>query len=327
MFVKDILPDLEQAIGSCQNDYAFRRLTDAVKLLANKKLINPSMGEIAVCVCGNFVTLPAEVLTPLGISVNSCPAIMRDQWFTFHISGPGDKGYTPFDFADVLGHDFPTIREPAGPVKLAARIYAPSDQNKLLRVFGWDGDGNRIFTTGADGSKEDGLIVPTVWNRTLINSEAPAIVKIDRVAKEVMADMVELFAIDPDSLEATSLLGRYRPRETTPAYMRIRVPEQNVVRVKYRRRVFDVKDQYDWIPVESREGLIHAIRAVKYRLDGKYATAREAESEALRIVAEEEQASRPGGIKPPQVIHNEMPRETAGSSLFYGGRTGWPGYR
>lgn len=322
MFVKDILPDLPAAIGSCTDDYAFRRLKDAVLLLTNKTVINSQLGEIAVCVCGNFATLPPEVQTPLGITVDGCPSIMRDQWFVYHINGPGDQGYTPFNFADVLGTHFPTIREPAGAVQIAARIYAAGDQNKKIRIFGWDAQGNRILTMGPDGTKEDGFYVPTVYGRLLTNADAPAIAKIDRVFKDQTDDMVDLYAVDPTTLEAVSLLGRYRPRETTPAYTRIRVPEKEVVRVKFRRRVFDVQDQYDWLPVENREAIIHAVRAVKYRMDGKYAQAREAESEAMRLVNEETAALRPGGIKPPQIINNELPRETAGSSMFYGG-TNW----
>jgi hypothetical protein len=327
MFVKDILPDLPQAIGHCTDAVAYRRLTDAVRLLTNKQLIDSQLGEIAVCVCGNFATLPPEVQTVLGVTVDGCPAIIRDQWFTYHINGPGDTGYTPFKFTDVLGNNFPTIREPDEAVKIGARIRAASDQNKILRIFGWDESGDRIFTTGADGTKEDGFLVPMVYGSVLVNSEAPAIAKIDRVYKEETADMVDMFAIDPATLEATSLLGRYRPREETPAYTRIRVPEQQVVRVKYRRRVFEVEDQYDWLPVDNREALIHALRAVKYRMDGKYTNARDAEAEAVRLVNEDTNANRPGGIKPPQIINNEMPRETAGSSMFYGGANrGWTGF-
>lgn len=319
MFVKDILPDLPQAIGSCTNEYAFRRLTDAIRLLAAEKLIDSALGEIAVCVCGGFITLPPEVQTILGTTVDGAPAILRDQWFTYHINGPGDTGYTPCDFGDVLGNDFPTIREPSGPMKLGARIRAASDQNKSLRVFGWDEAGDRIMTLGPNGQKEDGFLVPLVFGKILTNSDAAPIVKIDRVYKEVTDDMVDVFGIDPTTMEATTLIGRYRPKETTPAYTRLRVSAKTAVRVKYRRRVFEVSDQYDWMPIDNREALIHAIRAVKYRLDGKYQQGQEAESEAIRLVRQDISANRPGGIHPPQIINNELPRETAGSSMFYGG--------
>jgi len=324
MFVKDILPDLPDAIGHCTNDTAFRRLTDAVRLLTNEKLIDSQVGEIAVCVCGNFATLPPEVLTPLGMTINGVPAILRNQWFQYHINGPGDTGYTPFPFADVLGTDFCTIRDPDKPLRLAARISAASDSNKELRVFGWAEDGERLQTTNADGEIEDGFLVPTVFGRVLTNTDVPPIAKFDRVYKATTADMVELFGVDPDTDTATVLLGKYRPRENTPAYTRIRTPETQAVRVKYKRRVFEIEDQYDWIPVENREALIHAVRAVKFRLDGKYTTAREAQAEAVKLVENDTTSNMPGGIKPPQVINNELPRETAGSSMFYGSyRNGW----
>lgn len=327
MFVKDILPDLPQVIGHCTDDVAYRRLTDAVRLLTNKALIDSQLGEIAVCVCGNFITLPPEVQTVLGMTVDGAPALLRDQWFTYHINGPGDTGYTPFNFGDVLGSHFPTIRDPAGPVALATKINAASDSNKQIRVFGWDEAGDRIMTTGPSGNMEDGFLVPTVFGRTLINSDAPSIVKIDRVYKDDTADMVDLYAIDPTTMEAVSLLGRYRPKENTPAYTRVRVAAKNAIRVKYRTRIFEIHDQYDWIPVDNREALIHALRAVKYRLDGKYSAGADAAQLARDLVLEDTNANRPAGIHPPQIINNSLPRETAGSSMFYGSsRWGWTGY-
>jgi len=323
MFVKEILPDLPQAIGNCTNDYSFRRLTDAVRLLTNKEMVDSQIGEIAVCVCGGFVTLPPEVQTPMGITVDGVPAIIRDEWFVYHINGPGDTGYTPFSFTDVLGRNYPTIRDPAGPVKLAATIRAASDSNKQLRIFGYDAEGTRIMTTGPDGP-EDGFLVPTVFGRTLVNSDVPAIAKIERVYKDTTDDMVDLLAIDPATNEATSLLGRYRPYENTPSYVRIRVPNQEVVRVKFKRHVFEIHDQYDWLPVENRQALIHAVRSVKFRLDGKYDNGNQAEELAVRLMREDTNSNRPAGIHPPQVINNELPRETAGSSMFYG-RGRWSG--
>jgi hypothetical protein len=326
MFVKDILPDLPEAIGHCTNETAFRRLTDAVRLLTNKTLIDSQVGEIAVCVCGNFATLPPEVQTILGMTVDGCPTILRDQWFQYHINGPGDTGYTPFPFGDILGNNFPTIRDPAEPVKVAARIAAASDSNKQLRCFGWAENGDRIMTTNADGTMEDGFLVPTIFGKILTNADAPPIAKFDRVYKETTADMVEMFGVDPDTDTAITLLGKYRPRENTPAYTRIRTPQTQVVRVKYKRRVFEIEDQYDWIPVENREALLHAVRAVKLRLDFKYSAAREAEEFAGKAVLNDTISNMPGGIKPPQVINNELSRTTAGSSMFYGPGL-WGGYR
>lgn len=324
MFVKDILPDLPNAIGQCTNEYAYRRLTDAVRLLTSKSLINSQIGEITVCVCGNFATLPAEVQTPVGITVDGIPAIIRDEWFSYHINGPGDTAYTPFPFSDILGNDFPTIRDPDKPLNLAAQITSPTDNNKMLRVFGWDENGDRIMSTNSDGNKEDGFLVPTLYGKLLTNSDVPPIAKIDRVYKDTTSDQITMYGVDPDTDIATTLLGKYRPNETLPAYTRIRTPATSAVRVKYKRRVFEIVDQYDWIPVDNREALIHAIRAVKYRLDGKYTNGAEAETEASRLLMEENNALRPAGIKPPQTINNELPRQTAGSSMFYGGfRNGW----
>ncbi|MFB1500812.1 hypothetical protein [Thiocapsa sp. N5-Cardenillas] len=318
MFVKDILPDLPQAIGGCTNDYAMRRLTDAVELLVTEGLIDTQVEEIALCACGSFVTLPREVGTPLAITVDGSPSLIRDEWFTYHINGPGDTNWTPVGFADVLGQSYPTIREPDRPVRLAAVIRTASDSNKVLRVFGYDENGERILSPNADGTMTDGFLVPTVFNRVLMNADVSPIVRIERVTKERTQDMVDLIAVDPDTGTAISVLGRYRPSETTPAYTRIRVSGAEFVRLKFKRRSMELSDDYDWIPVDHREALIHAVRAVKYRLDGKYEIARAAEQEAVRLLRKQTTSKRPAGIKPPQVINNDHMQGAAGSSMFYG---------
>lgn len=320
MFVVEFKEDLKLALGTCEDDEAYRRLSDAVRLLEKSQLFDTSVGDISVCVCGNFVTLPAEVETPLGVSVNGNPALIRNQWFAYHINGTGDVSWTPFGFADVLGSQFCTIRDPDRAVRLVARINTITDQNKKLRVFGWAEDGSRIMSLNARGEKEDGFFVPLVYGKTLFNTDVPPIKVIERVYKEVSSDLVELFAVDPTTMETVSLLGSYRPRETVPQYTRIKVAARNVVRVKFRRRSFELRDDYDWIPLENRLALIHGLRSVKFGMDGKSALADDAEVRALRYLRNDQNSRKPGGIAPPQVINNELPRASAGSSLFYGNR-------
>lgn len=318
MFVKEFRSDLTEAIGACETPTVLRRLTDAVRILMKSGLFDPLIGDISVCVCGNFITLPREVGAPLGITVDAFPAIIRNEWFTYHINGTGDVNWTPVYMADVLGTQFPTIRDPDRPVKLGAVIHSPVDANKKLRVFGWDASGNRIMSLNKDGKREDGFFVPTVYNKLLTNADAPPITKIDFIYKDETSDLVDLLAIDPDTNSTISTLGSYRPSETNPQYTRLRVAANNVVRVKFKRREIELVDEYDWIPVNNRLALMHAVRAVKFGLDGKYSLAESAEGTAIRWLKQEYNADRPGGIAPPQVINNEPPWMTAGSSLFYG---------
>lgn len=302
--------------GLCPSDAdARRRTTDAVELLNQKGLIDPLTGELAVCVCNNFATLPPEVDQPLAIQVDTQPAIIRNEWFTYHVNGPGDLGWTQCGFADILGQNFCTIRDPDIPVYLVAQIQNQSDANKKLRVFGWDASGNRIYTTGPDGSKIDGFLVPLIWNRMAPNSAVPAVAKIDGIRKDTTLDFVDLYAVDPATNEVISKLGNYRPEEIVPKYVRIRVPGGNVVRVKYRRRDFEIVGDDSWINCESRLGLLMAIKSVVARLNGQDAVADAYESSAVRYVKEKAKSQRPGGIAPAQIIDHQLPHQSTG--MFY----------
>jgi hypothetical protein len=280
----------------------FRLLTRAAVLLNNKRLIDQFTGEIAVCVCGNFVTLPSEVDTVLGIQVDGDPTIIRNEWFTYHINGTGDEGWTPPNFADILGSNFCTFRDPDRPVRIAARIRNASDANKKVRMFGWDANGERIYSLDAAGQKVDGWWVPTPWNKVQWNSAVNPVVKIDYGFKEQTTDFVDLYAVDPDTGEAISKLASWRPDETTPRYIRIRVDSENVVRVKFRRRDIRITTTEDYINCDHEEAFLLAVRAVAKRDDDKLTEARAYEEEAARLIKEQADKRRPGGIAPLQVI-------------------------
>lgn len=322
MYVRDIPDeDLQEAIGTCLNDRAYRVFTAAVRLLTEKGLIDQKIGEISVCVCAGFATLPPEVDPNgiLGVQVDSSPVTIRNEWFSYHLNGPGDEGYTPVGFADILGNNFCTIREPDRPVKLVTKIYSASDANKKFRVYGFAANGDRIHTAGPDGRKADGFFVPTMFGQSSANSAASPIVKIDGLWKERTTDFVDLLAVDPDTNEAISLLGRYRPDETTPQYTRIRVPAENVVRVKFRRRDMVVRSADDWINLDDPEAFLLACKAVIKRRAEQFDVARLLEAEASRMIKQAMMSRQPAGIAPQNVIVDAAGLSPGKQGLYYAG--------
>ena len=318
MFVYEILPDLGEAAGRCADDETMRRLEDAQELLTNAGLLNPMIGEVSICVCGGFFTLPYEAETPLAVNVNGSPTVLRNEWIEYHLNGPGELGWTPCGMSDALGVLFPTFRDPDRPVLLAVKIYSASDENKKFRVYGYKENGDKVFSVGSAGNMEDGFYVPTLFGRTVTPLGIDAVVHIEKIVKDEFNDMVDLYAVDPaNPTVALSLLGRYRPKETVPQYTRIRTSVQQAVRVRFKRRNTKLSDQYDWINTDSREALIHAIRAVRYRNDGKYQLADYAEATALRLARQKTNAQHPKGIAPPQIIHNDVPVDAGGEQMFY----------
>lgn len=315
MVVSDIIDDLKSAeiLGTCDNRTIFNRLTDAQRLLANQGIIDPLIGEMDLCVCDGCVTLPAEVETPLAVNVAGQPTLIRDEWFQYHIGGTGSQSYADWRYTDHLG-TVATFRDPSAPVKLVAEVENAKDSNTQLRVFGWDSTGKRIYTPDENGDLQDGFLVPTVYGFSQPNPAAPLIARIDRVQKLVTNGFIRLLAVNDDG-SAHTLIGHYRPNETNPRYARIRVGNKKWIRLKYRKRDFEVRSVNDWINIENREAILLAVKAVHLRRRGQYEAARTAEAEAVRILGNEAHAKRPPGISPFQVIYNDFPQGT--ESLTY----------
>lgn len=324
MIVKDILSEAKEVLGRCSDEVVFRRITDAVRLANNKGKFDAALGIMDLCVCDGCVTLPADVATVLGVMNAGQPTLLRDQWFEFHANGPGAEGqFVPWGYTNEMG-PVSTYKDPADEVKLVAQVENAKDSGKVnLRVFGWDKNGKRIYTTGADGVLEDGFLVPDVYGFAIPNPDAPSIYRIDRVTKNVTNGFVKLIAVDPfSSSDTKTTIGHYLPWETTPSYRRIRVPDRSWLRIKYRRKDIEVRGENDWINIEHRLALLLLIKAVKFRLNEQFEAARAAEADATNMLSEEAESLRPPAVGGPQVIWNEGLPAANSEGLFYGGLTG-----
>lgn len=318
MFVNEIYSDLKSpdVLGVCDNTVLFPRLTDAVRLISNMGIQDPSIAEMSLCVCDGCVTLPADVDTPLAVNQAGYPSLMRDQWFQYHINGTGNACCVPWGYTDVLGSNFATFKDPSGPVALVADVESPLDSNKALRVFGWDENGKRIFTTDSTGTLRDGFLVPTVYGFSEPNPSAPLISRIDRIQKDLTNGFIRLLAVNADSTPHTTI-GHYLPYETAPSYVRIKVQDRNWLKIRYRRRNLEVRSVNDWINVDNREALILCVKAVQQRRKNNTDLARTLESEASRILNLEADAKRPPGITPPQVVWNQGLPASDLDTLYY----------
>lgn len=315
MWVSQIYDDLKtpDVLGTCSDPILFSRLTDAVRLLSNKGIFDPLVGEMDICVCDGCVTLPAEVQTVLGVTQCGQPTILRDEWFIYHPNGGGIQKYASWRYTDVVGL-VATFRDPSEPVALVAEVENARDSNTPLRVYGWDANGKRIFTPNQAGDLEDGFLVPTVYGFSQPNPSAPLVARIERVKKEVTNGFVRLLAVNSDGTSHT-LIGHYLPYETNPAYQRIRVGDNSWIRIKYKKKNFEVRSTKDWINVDNREILILACKAVQFRRKGALVDANAMEGEAVRLLNEEVNANTPPSAKSPQVIFNEYPVDVYG--LYY----------
>ncbi len=323
MFVRDFYPQAKRAFENCSEPEIFARLTDAVKLLANKGVLDINLGQMDLCVCNGCATLPRDVGTVLGMNVNGRPTLIHDQWFQYHINGPGSLDCPPCNTSYELGQ-FVTWRDPSAPSYLVAEVTSAADNNKRLRVYALDVDGKKIYTPGPNCTLEEGFLVPTVFGFSGRNPEAPPLSSIYRVDKETTRDFVRLIAVNASDGSAQTQIGCYEPDETLPSYRRIRVPNKSWVRIKYKKANNDIRRLADFINLDNYEALRLACRAVKYRDDDKWDQARAAEAEATRILSEEAESLLPSGPRVPQIINGVF--NDNGDSLFYssgGDRERW----
>lgn len=315
MFVRDFYQQAKAAFAGCDEATIFARLTDAVRLLSNKGINDPLIGELELCVCNGCVTLPRDVGTVLGVDVCGNPTLLADQWFRYHINGPGARSGQCGVITEM--GQVCTFRDPSEAAYLVAEVTSAADNNKKLRVFATDVDGNKIFTAGPDGQLYEGFLVPLIFGFSQRNPNAPALGRIYRISKEATKDYVRLIAVNASDGASQTLIGYYEPDETLPQYRRIKVPHKSSVLVKYKKASLDIRSQADFINIDNYEALRLACRAVKFRLEDKIAQARPFEDEASRILAEETEAKRPSGPRVPQII-NGVYDPGGAESLYYG---------
>lgn len=302
MFVSDILEEVKDVLGRCDNATVFRRISDAVRLANSSSKGNDwNIATMDLCVCDCCVTLPADVGTVMAINNGGMPTLIRDQWYQYHVNGSGTTCWVSCGYTDELG-PVVTFKDPSSKVQLVAEVENAIDSNVELRVFGWDEDGKRIYTEGADGVLEDGFLVPTVYGYAVTNPNSPLVARIDRIQKPVTNGFIKLIAVDSTTLDTHTLIGYYQPWETVPSYRRIRVPDRSWLRIKYRRKDLEVRAATDWINIENREALLLLLKAVKFRLDNQIEQARSYENEGMRLLNNEAESLRPPGPKSPQII-------------------------
>lgn len=304
MYVSDVLAEVKDVLGKCDNATCFKRISDAVRLANNQSKGNDwNIAVMDLCVCNGCMTLPADVGTILAINNGGQPTLLRDQWYQFHANGSGSTCCVPCGYSDELGA-VSTFKDPEGPSVLVAIVENALDSNAVVRAFGWDENGKRIYTEGAGGILEDGFLVPTVYGFPSSNPSAPAISRIDRIQKQVTNGFIKLIAKDELTLDATTTIGYYQPWETSPSYRRIRVPDRSWLRIKYRRKDLEVRGVGDWINIDNREALLLLLKAVQFRFQNQIEQARAFENEGMRLLSNEAESLRPPSVNGPQIVWN-----------------------
>lgn len=298
MYVSEIQNELKQMAETCDTTVLFSLLTDAQDLLTNKGLWDCTLGEVEVITDDDEVSLPRDVDTILQVNRACSPTIIRDAWFKYHLNGPGDSVGAPCGYT-WLSNDSCTAVVPEETMELYLELDDARDVDKSFKVFGWDANGERIFTDDTDDNPVDGWLVPTDdFANPAPNPNVNAVLRIDRVEKAVFVGYCTLYGRKADG--SSVLLGRYEPTETKPTYRRIKVTyedgaddESNTVVIRYKKRNNTISSLYDWINIDNRLALMMAVKAVRYYQQSKFDLAASAEMAAERLMQTQQRSRNP----------------------------------
>jgi hypothetical protein len=276
MRVADIYDAAKKTAGNCDQQTVFEFISDALQLLNAK-------GEFDVLKVyldlptqnGNLVTLPEFVETPLKASIGGNPSFSRDRIYEFSMNGPGATSTrTTFGWED---RGFvPTLVTLPSASRLLA-VLSTGDDDKKLVIQGLDANNNEITET---------IVIDDVADVATTQTFS----KITAVSKDVTTNSISLYAT-ANGTTHTTLLSTYGPYETEPKYRQIRLSDTGkTVRLLVRRKTFAVNTMDDFIPVQSKIGLLLAIKAILAYSRTDSATARAFEEDAARITTEAQRA-------------------------------------
>lgn len=293
--VADVWPDVNLVFGTCDDEFKFRRLNDAIELLANKGEWQPALVYLDVQTDGNrTITLPSEIETPLAVLIGGKPALGHDRLFEYHLNGPGqDWSECQWKWRD--GGQHPVMVDPNGTKGLAAVSESSADLSEVVRVYGLSDTGSLLRTEVSPGSFEDGIELSIqAAPAALFSAEKPA--KIFRISKPATAGRVKI--LDEDG----AILSDLQPFETSPVYRRIAINrDADTVRIFARRTTYRVYRQTDIIPLPQRYALVLAMRALRAYDDQMLDTALGFEAQAARMTAEKHFRLQPPVSMPVQV--------------------------
>lgn len=282
--VSDIYDDVQSILGSCDEKYLFRKVTDAVEVLSNTGDFDPLIGFVDICVSDQIVTMPREIDTILAVNIGGRPAIGRGMGFRFHLNGLGDC-QTPCDWSWDDQGLVPTYLDLQTPSKLVADVIHEQDEGAELWVYGFNDSGLWVRTKENNVWK-DGYRVPTIFGYSLPDTNAPLFSRVIRVRKSVTTGAIRLSSFELSATTGT-FLGTFAHDETDPQYRRIRLGRcVDWIRVMFRRRVYKVTSKDDLVPLPSQASLLMMVRAMKYYDEGDLARGSGCEATARRWITE-----------------------------------------
>lgn len=158
--VSEIVDEAIEIVGNCNRAKLYKKMTRAIEILANKGEWDILTKQVDICSLsdGCTVTLPREVRVPLAVNHEGRPMFMRNKWHEFHYNGSGSNRQV--GWAWDVSEQTVTFMDIIQPSPLIAITQLKTDLNALIRVFGYDQNGDFIRSQQPDGTWIDGFYQP-----------------------------------------------------------------------------------------------------------------------------------------------------------------------
>ena len=256
-------------------------LNRAIRLLRNKASSSNITWDASLIYCNiqtdpsrYIVSLPYQIEKPIAVNINSTPTFTRGQLFEFTMNGPGstdplvgfqwmDQGTRPLQIPLPFLGTAPT--SPGNVLEFTSSSALDVGLTINLKVLGLD-------------NYERNLSVA-------IGSSTIPVQDLIAVNKPVTAGDVTVTV-------GTTVVAVYNAAVTAPLFHQIKISQPgSSVRILGRRRYTAVSSLTDFIPLDSAEAVIMAVKAVKYYDEDQYAAAQQCEQTAMTWL-QEDNASR-----------------------------------
>lgn len=201
---------------------------------------------------------------------------------TRSMTAPAATSLDIFDHGFVTGTALTVTTSSALPSPLLASTtyYLRSVDDDQVELYPSQAEANAApATTG----RITFLSTGTGSHRAIV-SRAPVSVKsVSAIEKPITEGYIRLYAWDISRTGNVALLGDLHPNEIVPAYRRIRINKSATsVRMRYRRRAFDILTERDFINLDSRMAILMMVQSQEL-LFKKFID----ESEKYRLIAVE----------------------------------------
>lgn len=257
-------------------------------------------GRYRVCVNDSCLTWPREIETIEAAAACGVPLDVRNGWYEFLGTGPGvqdsDSGCANglIDRGDAIAFD--DIKGAGKKLALYADNAADVGAQVLIRYY--DSNGNKYFTTDADGKPIEGehltLVAPPAY---VYSTNEVMLGGFYGVIKPVTKRMVRAYQYTVVG-GALKPLAYYEPDETNPSYRRSLIPglgnfcsseddsecARNTIDIvgKFRHRV--VRKDSDALIIESGEALRLMVQSIRKSEDNLFQDAMQYEALAVSVL-------------------------------------------